>query len=185
VALDSLYFANSPDVVRKALLDSITPEFVLEIIKSIVIRGGALVSSVFILWASREVSVLVSRLFRVPCRFPPLRDFHVHPRLIWVLSFSLLAVLLSSVFAFAPLEILLWNILVLCVILFLAQGLGILYYFASRMRPFARIALILVFVVLLFSPGINAVLLAVVILLGIAENWVSFRISEPSSTPGT
>jgi hypothetical protein len=42
-------------------------------------------------------------------------------------------------------------------------------------------------ILLVFSPGINAAALGVLVLLGIAENWVPFRAPKPdggSSTPG-
>jgi hypothetical protein len=110
-------------------------------------------------------------------------------RFIWVLSVSLFLVIAMRILKWTVPEIILWNILTLCAILYLAQGLGILQHItaAPGMPPFLRLALSLLFFILIFSPGINAVVLGLVTLLGIAETWVSFRTPKtdgPSSTPG-
>jgi hypothetical protein len=110
-----------------------------------------------------------------------------------VLSFSLAAVLGSSILgartAGLVAEIVSWNVLVICVMLYLAQGGAILMYWYSRraMPVFFRFFLNLLLVIVIFSPGINAVFLAVLALLGIAENWIPFRVPKTngsSSTPG-
>jgi len=61
-------------------------------------------------------------------------------------------------------------------------------FFLSRpsMLPFLRLFLIVLFIVLIFSPVVNVILLVGIVLLGIAENWAPFRASKPngpSSTP--
>ena len=113
--------------------------------------------------------------------------FHVYPAIIWVLSASLLLVVLSRITKLGVIEIILWNILVFCVIMYLAQGLGIAQFFLSRpsMPPFLRLVLVVLFIVLVCSPGINAVLLGCVVLLGIAENWVPFRAPRTNGPPST
>jgi hypothetical protein len=86
-----------------------------------------------------------------------------------------------------PLEIAGWNILTLCVILYLAQGGGIVVFFLARLPPGMRFALNVGIFVLILSPGVNVVLLGLLILLGIAENWAPFRASKlngPPPTPG-
>jgi hypothetical protein len=183
--ITSFYKSGSPDVVQNALLDSLTPEFVIETMKALVLRGGGLVSCVFIFWISRQIGVILARVFGTRYRGGSFRLFHVHPNFIWVLSFSILLILASSVFKWAGPEALVWNILVLCVILYFAQGVGILQHFLVTAPPFFRLLLPLVFIILVFSPGINAVLLGATALLGIAENWAPFRAPKPKGPPPT
>jgi hypothetical protein len=113
--------------------------------------------------------------------------FHVHLRLIWVLSFTLALIVTTKMLKWVGPEIVLWNILVLCAILYMVQGLGILQHFFTRpaMPPFVRLLLPLLFFIMVFSPGINAVLLGFVILLGIAENWAPFRAPKQDRPPST
>ena len=113
--------------------------------------------------------------------------FRAAPALIWVLSSSLLLVVLSRVARLVVPEIILWNILVLCIILYFAQGLGILQFFLSRpsVPVFLRFFLTVLLIILIFSPAVNAVLLIGIVLLGIAENWAPFRAPKPNGPPST
>ncbi|AEF81467.1 hypothetical protein [Leadbettera azotonutricia] len=183
--ITSFYKSGSPDVVQNALLDSLTPEFVVETMKALVLRGGGLVSCVFIFWISRQASIILARIFGSRYRGASFRSFHVHPNFIWVLSFSILVVLASSIFKWTAPEILVWNVLALCVILYFAQGLGILQHFLLTAPPLLRLLLPLAFIILVFSPGINAVLLGLIAILGIAENWAAFRQPKPKGPPPT
>jgi hypothetical protein len=184
-AITSLYKAGSSDVVQNALLDSLTPEFVIETMKALVSRGGGLVSCIFIFWINRQAGIILARIFGGRYRGGSFRSFHVHPNFIWVLSFSILLVLASSVLKWAAPEALVWNVLVLCAILYFAQGLGVLQHFLMAAPSFLRLLLPLLFIILVFSPGINAVLLGATALLGIAENWVPFRAPKPKGPPPT
>jgi len=173
-------------------MESMTPETVLAFIKSTVLRGGGLVSTLLLFVFCRQISFAMARLS--PGNKPSdeqganaLLGFRVDPVLIWVISGSLLLVVLSSMVKLEVPEIILWNILILCGILYFAQGLGILQFFLTRptVSPFLRLPLSIFFIVLLFSPGINVVLLGGVALLGIAENWVPFRAPKSNGPPST
>jgi hypothetical protein len=87
-------------------------------------------------------------------------------------------ILLGKAANFELLEIGAWNILVLCAILYLAQGGGIALYFLIRLPPFFRIIVNLAILLLLLKPGINAMLLAILVFAGILENWVPLRAQE-------
>jgi hypothetical protein len=100
-----------------------------------------------------------------------------------------LTILLGLWIKITLIEVIAWNILVVCIILYLVQGGGILSFLLVRtaMPPLLRFALVFLSSVVFFSPGINAFVLGAVTLLGIAENWVPFRAPKPngpSSTPG-
>jgi hypothetical protein len=190
-ALSSLYRASAgTDVVQQSLMEAyVTPENIITIIRFVMIRGGGIASWVVIFLVNRQISLLLSRFIR---RVPPgdsIIHFQVSPGLIWVLSCSLLGVLVGKVTALLPLEILAWNMLTICGILYLAQGGGILWHFLSRkdLSPFIRLSLHILLVVLIISPGINLGALGLLLFLGIAEHWVPFRAPKsdgPSSTPG-
>jgi hypothetical protein len=149
------------------------------------IRGGILVSVLFFFAISRQVAVFVVWLVRHGKPEPSLISFKNGQFLIWVLSASLGAILLGSVTGLTALEAGAWNILVLCAILYLAQGGGIALYFLVRLPPLYRLLVNLALLILLFRPGINAVLLGILILAGIIENWVPLRTFGSQGSPPT
>jgi hypothetical protein len=190
-AMASLYTASSgADVVQRSLLERyLTPEVILETLAFVALRGGALASCLFLFFINYQAAAAVSWLVRRVRFGLPLARFHLPPRFVWALSFSLLAVLVGLWTKTGALEIAAWNVLVICGILYLAQGGGVLLFFLARSPapPFLRVFFNLLVVMVLLSPGINAIALGVLILLGIAENWVPFRAltsNGSSSTPG-
>jgi hypothetical protein len=187
--LASLYArASGADEVQRSLTEHyMTADAILEIFRSVALRGGMAASCVALFVASRQLSLAVVVLVRRKRPGGSLAAFHVRPECVWALSFSLLAIVAGLNFGIAPLEIAGWNILVLCGILYLAQGGGIAIFFLGRLPPGMRFALNLGLVALILSPGINVIFLGVLILLGIAENWAPFRVSKsdgPPPTPG-
>jgi hypothetical protein len=195
--LSSLYTGSAGgDAVRRSFLERyFTAERILDLLRLLVMRGGALASSMLLFFASRRLSFFVLRLIR---RLPPsgrapgaesLVNFHAPGEMIWVLSFSLLGAPLFRLLSFGPGEILAWNALTLSALVFLAQGCGILFWFlAGKVRsPFARILVNVALAAVILSPGINAFALALLALLGVAENWAPLRASGKSGsspTPG-
>jgi hypothetical protein len=118
-----------------------------------------------------------------------LADFHVHQKVIWVLSLSLAGIVLCRKFGIVPVEIAAWNVLTACAILYLAQGIGIVSFFLAHVAlpPGLRIGINILIVFMIFSLVFNVILVGAVVVLGIAENWVPLRVSRangPSSTPG-
>ncbi|MDR1100114.1 MAG: YybS family protein [Treponema sp.] len=182
--------SSGADVVQRSLLERyLTADTIMEVLGFTALRGGAVASCIFLFFINRQAAMVLSGLIRRRRPGTSLARFHVAPKIIWGLSAALLAVLVSSRLEISPLEIAAWNILVICGILYLAQGGGILLHFLAHpaVPPVLRGFLNLLFVMLILSPGINAVALGVLILLGIAENWVPFRalkINGSSSTPG-
>jgi hypothetical protein len=172
-----------------SLLGELMPERILEALYGMIIRGGGTASWVLFFFISRRMALFFSGIIRHRRWEGDLSRFHVAPPFIWVLSFSLLGVLAGSWFTLPALEIGSWNVLTLCVILYLAQGGGIVLFFVNRLavRPLGRLALNLFFITALFSPVISPFVLGGLTLLGIAENWAPFRARKsngPSSTPG-
>ncbi|MDR1617586.1 MAG: YybS family protein [Treponema sp.] len=116
-----------------------------------------------------------------------LRNFHLSGSVIWILSFSILAVVLTEITGLSIPGIAAWNVLVICGLMYLAQGAGIVLYFLARRGPVARLAMNILIAVMIFSPGINAFALGLLVLLGIAENWLPLRAPKTDGsapTPG-
>ncbi|MDR2631772.1 MAG: YybS family protein [Spirochaetaceae bacterium] len=185
----SLYASSGGvDVVRRSLLEQITPEIVLEAMEFILIRGGGVASCVLFFFLSRQASMLMVWIIRRRRPEGNLSAFHVAPGIIWVLSCSLLAVLVGTWTKLVPLEIIAWNVLTLCMVLYLAQGGGIVLFFLNRwaIPPALRLVVNIVFLLIIFNPGISPFIFGILIFLGIAENWAPFRVQKskgPSSTP--
>jgi hypothetical protein len=201
-SLIAAYQSAKIDVVQNAMLESLTPEFVMDMIMAFMLRGGSLVSCVLLFFVCCQMSLILARMsFRLVGKniqekisweaklngINPLAGFHVNPRVIWVFSFSLLLVVITRTIKLEIPEIILWNVLIICSILYLAQGLGIMQFFLimPSFSPFLRMILVIAFVFVLFSPFINAFLLGGLVLLGIAENWLPFRVSKQSGPPST
>jgi hypothetical protein len=148
------------------------------------LRGGLLISGMVFLWVNRQLSALLFRLVRrIKGRAEPVSagnflSFRVKPLFIWLLSFALGAILLGKSVETELVEIAGWNVLVLCAILFLVQGGAVMLYFFARLPPLLRILGNLGIIFLLFRPGINTAILVLLVFLGIAENWVSFRMPK-------
>ncbi|MDR1902252.1 MAG: hypothetical protein LBQ88_08250 [Treponema sp.] len=187
----SYYIASAgSDVVQQSLLEEyLRPDKIISIMKDMILRGGGIVFCVLFFFVSRQLGLFITSVFRHRRPGKSLADFHTPFGLIWVLSVSLLVVVIVSIFKFSILEIAGWNVLSVCIILYLAQGWGIMLHLFTRGRlsPFIRMFLHVLFIFLIISPGLNAVLLGALTLLGIAENWASFRTPKTggsSSTPG-
>ncbi|MCL2382046.1 MAG: YybS family protein [Treponema sp.] len=176
-------------MMRTALLSGLTAEAFVRSVTSVVLRGGALVSSALLFFLCRQVCFILARLFNKnrSAQTQPAAGFHAPVAVIWVLSGSLLMVVLASMASLEIPEIVLWNILTFCGILYFVQGMGILQWFLARpaVTPLLRLLFCVLFVVLVFSPGINVVLIGGVVLLGIAENWVPFRAPKSNGPPFT
>ena len=177
--LSSLYISSSgADVVKRSVLETtLTPEIIALTLRALVLRGGALVSVFFMFVINRQLSLAGVWIFkkRRPRQFLP--GFHVPVNAIWVLSLSLAGIVLSR-FARALIpEITAWNALVLCAILYLAQGMGILFFVLGQksMPPLPRLLVQALIVMAVISPGINTIALGLLMLLGIAENWLPLR----------
>jgi hypothetical protein len=171
-ALAIIPFAeNSSDVVEQALLrDFFTPENIIDNIVFFGIRGGALCSIMIFFFLNRQASFSIARIFRRKQIVPSgLILFKVKSSFIWVLSLSILALLVSLQFDFEIPEIIAWNIFVLCVIVYSAQGLGIVLFFLNRpsVSRKLRILLNVLFIMMIFRFSVMMFFIVVLTILGI------------------
>jgi hypothetical protein len=183
-AIASSYIAaSSPDAAQQAFMEqTLTADRIIDIFMMIILRGGALVSALFLLFFSRQMAFILARLFRRQGgnASSDLIGFHAPRRAIWVFSLCLPVILLCRIVSLGMIEVAAWNILVMCATMFLAQGGGIaLFYLARRPMPMlARFIGMVLFVCVIFSPGINVLALTILLLLGIAENWLPLRVTK-------
>jgi hypothetical protein len=184
---------SEADAVKRSVMEYLlSPDKLADLILFISLRGGVLISCFFMFFINRQAALITALIFRRkrPASFLPLTDFHAPSLAIWVLSLSFPVILLSRMVKLEFTEIAAWNILIICAILFLAQGGGIALFTLTRraMPPFMRLLGNFLIILLIFSPGINALVLAALVLLGIAENWLPLRALKtdgPASTPGS
>jgi hypothetical protein len=181
--------AAGTDVVQRSLSEQyLGADAILAVMTAIAMRGGLLISSALLFFISRQAALLIAWLVRRRRSEDSVAAFHAGTYFIWVLSFSLLAVV-GGLWGKIPfLEIAGWNVLAICGMLYLGQGVGIAVFFLTRREISVGLRMLLhvgIFLAVI-SPGINVITLGVLILLGIAENWVPFRAPKtngPSSTP--
>ena len=168
--------ASQSDAVRHSTLQQLlTPQRVLEVTRSVVFRGGALLSIILLLFLNRQMSFSIFWLIKKQRKNPGLSVFYAPPYTIWVLSCSLALILLSSLFKVEILGIAAWNVFVICVIIFLAQGTGILAFLLKRRSPSFRLAANVLIVIAILSPGLNTLAIVALFLLGIIEIWRPIR----------
>jgi len=188
VISSSYIAASGADAAQQALLERLlTPDRIIETFIMIILRGGALVSAFFLFFINRQAAFAFARLFRRQGRRQvwtiggnDLIGFYAPRKTIWVLSLCLPVILLCRTITLEMVEIAAWNLLAICVIMFLAQGGGIvLFHFTRRPRSMImRLLCSLLLIGVVFSPGLNALVVVALILLGIAESWLSLRVKK-------
>ncbi|MDR1390700.1 MAG: YybS family protein [Treponema sp.] len=157
---------------------------VFERVRYAALRGGLLCSCIVLFALSRYAASIIFRVMR-RTRGGGIISFKNARFLVYVLSCSLGMVVAGKLAAREWVEIAGWNILVLCGILYLAQGGGIVLFFLAKLPPLPRIAVNIGLVLLLLTPPANAGALLVTALLGVAENWAPFRTPQQNGPPPT
>jgi hypothetical protein len=169
------YLHAQINALNSASGQNLSADEILDYISYIGLRGGILVSCLIFLAVSRQIALTLTWLFRHVRPAGGLISFRTGSFLIWILSAALGIVLTGRMLGVDAAEIAGWNLLALCAILYLAQGGGIALYLLVKLPPVLRIAVHVGVVILIFTPGLNAVVLGALILLGIAETWIPLR----------
>jgi len=178
--------SSNVDPARRSLLQQIiTPERVQEMVNIFLLRGGALVSVSFVFFINRQAAISIVSIIKKQRKDRGLTAFFAPPVTIWVLSGALAAILLTRMFRIQSLEIIAWNIFVICAIIFFAQGAGIIFHFLARRSYIFKLFSVVFVIIAILSPGLNLIAVSAVLLLGIAENWLPLRApkKEQASTP--
>jgi len=179
----NLIVSSTVDPLQQEAMERIlVPDKIIETIFSLSFRGAALVTLFFLFFINRQIALIMARLIMKKQENVngDLIRFHAPKKTIWVFSFCLPVIVAGGVFSLNYIGIAAWNVLTICAILFLAQGGGIvMHYMARRPIPvFMRLLGSLLFLFLVFSPGVNLLAIAALVLLGIAENWLPLRVSK-------
>lgn len=179
---------KSSDAVDQSLIERyLTPDVIARNMFFLGLRGGALASIMVFLFLNRQISLAVTTLIRGTSPSPGLSHLKIKISFIWLLSFSILSLLVSFLVKWEILEIIAWNIFVICVMVYAAQGFGIVLFLLQR-RGFPRglrILLNLLFIFMIFRFSVMMVFLALMTILGIIENWVPLRVPNKHRPPST
>jgi hypothetical protein len=168
------------DAVRNSFLSEVlSPDNIAQMSRNILLSGGITASMFFLFFINRQIAYSLVLFIKKQRRDSGLIGFFVPANTIWVLSLSLVLILLTRFMKAEIPQIIAWNIFVICAILFLAQGAGIVLFLLERRAPAFRLFINVLIIVLVFSP-LNMAVLAACILLGIAENWFAFRLPKQS-----
>jgi len=149
----------------------------MEAVNGILIRGGALVSMCFMFFVNRYLAITAAWLIKRQRNDRRLTEFFAPSGLIWVLSGAIATILLSVLFKFQIIEIIAWNVFIICAIIYLAQGAGILMHMLTKRSSAFRMGAGLLAFVLILSP-LSVIAVAAMLILGIAENWVPIRLAK-------
>lgn len=181
--------SNGSDVLEQSLITKyFTPENIIDNTIFYGLRGGGLVSIMLLFFFNRQLSFVLARITRRKRPAPEFIHFKISSRFIWLLSFSILTLLISLQFKFTIPEIIAWNVFVLCAMMYAVQGIGILLFFlnSSGVSRGLKILLNILIIVMIFRVTFFLIFLALMVILGILENWVPLRAlktNKPSSTP--
>ncbi len=109
-----------------------------------------------------------------------LSDFTVPESFLWPLLSAWAAVLLDVILGLGFFGYLIWNAALILLFVYALQGIGILKFLFRRYGVGGgwRIMVTVASVIILFTPGINLVLIVGVPLLGVSEYWIHYRIGE-------
>jgi hypothetical protein len=183
-ALAFLFYVTRPDSAFFVMLEDIAAAFastglfdsetLVELTKTIMLRGGAVATLLFMFFINRQIAVSVVWIIKRQRTEKGLPLFFAPSNTIWVLSGSLVFILFSRKINAEILQIIAWNVFVVCAIIFLAQGAGIIMSFLQKKSSGFRILMNVLIVVLIFSP-LNFFALGAVLLLGVVECFVPMR----------
>ncbi|MCL1837328.1 MAG: YybS family protein [Treponema sp.] len=189
-AVTSMYIDSSgADAAQRSYMEyNLTPDRLIDTFLTIALRGGSLITAFFLFFFSRQGSYIIARLFRLrgAKKDGDLEGFYAPRKVLWVLIICLPAVVIFKAISLDVLEIIAWNVLVICAVVYLAQGGGIaLFTFTRRPMPgIMRLLIGLLSAIVVFSPGLNLLAVGALILLGIAENWLPLRKRDQGSGIG-
>jgi len=150
---------------------------IIEVFRQFILKGGALASIIFLFFINRQIAIGALFLIKKQRFGGKITQFYVPPNTIWILLGSLSFAVFASMVRIEIFEVLAWNIFVVCAIIFLAQGAGILMFYLEQKSAGFRLVINLMIIIVIFSP-INVIALAALLLLGIVEIWVPFRKSK-------
>ena len=171
--LGGQFYAFSMEVANELLPGLVTMEM-LEITRAILLRGGALISMFLMFVINRQIAGGVLWLIKKQRYGRSLVEFFAPVNTIWFFSGALATVIIASMSGIEALEIAAWNVFVICVIILMAQGIGILSHFLAGKSHVFRLCSTILVIAMLFSP-LAVIIAAAILVLGIVEIWRPLR----------
>jgi len=147
----------------------------METVNIVLYRGGALVSMCLMLFVNRQLASAAAWIIVRQRINRKLTEFFAPQGIIWVLSGAIATIMLALLFGIVILEIIAWNVLIICVIIYLAQGAGILMHILTKRSSAFKMGAAVLAVILILSP-FSIMAVAAMLILGIAENWIPIRL---------
>ncbi len=182
--------AAGADVVQRSLIErSLNPEAIIQAMSSVYVRGAAVTGHAVFFFVSWRVAFMFASIGNPSLmKRGAFARFRLEAFVVWPLIAAFAIVLAALVLKIVPVEIFGWNLLSLVLLLYLAQGYGIIQYHLAGPGVPRSIGFLVTLVVALalLRPGINAFVAGGIAVLGIAENWLPLRAprkNEPPSTP--
>ncbi|MDR0910060.1 MAG: hypothetical protein LBM77_09885 [Spirochaetaceae bacterium] len=157
---------------------------IADMAKTVLLRGAMCASLMLLFYFTRVLSLWAGRLVKrlkgkeLSVQKTGLVAFHIDRHVLWIFAGAVVLSIVGNVLKWQPLEIASWNLLVMLALLYLGQGYGIVMAFIAsktKRRPNGGFFPGLLFVIILMTPMLNMVFLAILALLGIAENWLPLR----------
>jgi len=172
--------ANSVSVnpIFQNMTDS---ESMMDFIIRFMLRGGALFSILFLLFINRSIAISLSRFTKKYKEEKRMITFFAPQNIIWVFTGALITIMLTGALKIEIIEILAWNVFVVCCIIYLAQGSAILMHFMEQRGTGFKIGISILIITLLLSPLMLGVFGALLIL-GVLENWIPFRLQKKNQS---
>jgi tryptophan-rich sensory protein len=169
--INTYYTTLKPGASPPFNVDSAT-----NIVVNLLYKGGALASVMLFFYVSRQIAGFIGRIIGREERKPCLESFHAGFSTIWFLLGALVVSALAFYFKKDMPEILALNLGVLCCLLYLGQGWGMVLSFLARHSPRRPSGLFLPTVIFLVCVmGFNAIFLAALALMGIVENFLPLK----------
>ncbi|MCL2245461.1 MAG: YybS family protein, partial [Treponema sp.] len=132
--------------------NEMTADSVLMMIENVSLRGGALASMLFIFFLNRHIAVTLFLYIKRQKYGRRITEFFAPVNTIWVLSGALAVLILTGIVSVEILEIIAWNVLTVCAIIFLVQGFGIVTFICEKRAPAYRFLMNIVFIFVMLSP---------------------------------
>jgi len=163
--------------LNQGLLRSfIKPDRIIILIREIFFRNF-LFSFFLLLTINWRLGVGIAR--RIVRGTAPVRlsRFKMPDRFIWVFLLSWAGIIADIFFGLGVFGYIVWNFGLIAAFIFGLQGVGILRFFLERsnLSRGLQLFLIVMLVVLLFIPGLNALLIIGIPIFGVSEVWIKYR----------
>ena len=118
----------------------------------------------------------------VGIEYPRIRSFRVPEKTLWfvVLGWGIVLVDSISTNGVGALRYAAWNVGMTALLMYGIQGIGIIRHVLVKrgVSRFIRISLVVLFVLMLFWPGANLLVLVGIPGIGISETWVRYRVQS-------